>query len=109
MVKSQNATHVETPRVLSTRKVSEQRSKKVSGARVNSIGYLFDEEGIQVHARRDRSLTKQAMYVHFMGGLSKNDAVKMMEIVIDRIKKQGLPAEPEIFFIDTPIDIPMST
>jgi hypothetical protein len=103
MVKSQNATAVGTASGQSTKKTSVQhRSRKVGGERVNSIGYLLDEEGIQVEAKRNRRLTKQAVYVHFMGGLSGNDAVKMMEMVIDGIKKYGLPVEPKVFFIDTP-------
>ena len=76
-----------------SRKTQNRTSKPLERA-INSVVIGLNDEEIVVSAFHEKGFRQQYLLVGVNGGISTNDAIRLLRLTISYLEKRGLPAEP---------------
>ena len=61
---------------------------------INNVFIGLNDEDIVVSAFHEKGVREQYLLVGVEGGISTNDAIRLLRLTISYLEKRGLPAEP---------------
>ena len=61
---------------------------------INNVFIGLNDEEIVVSAFHEKGVREQYLLVGVEGGISTNDAIRLLRLTISYLEKRGLPAEP---------------
>jgi hypothetical protein len=81
------------------RKMTEYLTKAKTG-RPNHVAMSVDDKGLLLWAEHTgKRIRKRELMLFFEGGMSKEQAIRSLQLVIGHLQKEGLPRKPDSDFV----------